>query len=128
MEQAMDGFRIFGREPAWWTALATAIVATLAAFVVHVTPDQQATINAVAVAGAGLITAAAVARDKLLPALLGIAQAVFNLAVAYGFDLPADKQAILLTLVTAVATGFVRTQVTAKVPATAPGADLRGAA
>lgn len=110
------GFRIFGRDPAWVLAVIAAGVSAFSAFILNVTMDQQAAINAVAAACVGLGTAWWVARDKLLPAVVGVAQAVLLLAVTYGFDVPPEKQAILLTLVGLVAAGFVRTQVTASVP------------
>lgn len=108
--------RIFGREPAVLSALIASIIAVVGAFIFHLTDDQQTLLNVAVVAVFGLVTALGVAKDKLVPALLGLAQALLNVALGFGLDLSAEKQAILLTLVAnLVAAVVVRPQVTAKV-------------
>lgn len=109
--------KIFGREPALLTALAGSLISFIGAFVVHLSDGQQTTLNAVVAAVFGLVTALGVDRDKLVPALLGVAQAVLNTALAFGLNLTAEKQSIVMGLVsTLVAALIVRPQVTAKVP------------
>lgn len=110
--------KIFGREPALLLALAGSVISFIGAFVVHLSDGQQTTLNAVVVAVFGLVTAIGVDKDKLVPALTGLAQAVLNTAMAFGLDLTAEKQAIAMSLVsTLVAALIVRPQVTAKLPA-----------
>lgn len=110
--------KLLGREPALWLALVAVVVQTVSAFWIDVSADQQAWINAVAVAVVGLVTAV-VTRDGISAAVLGLAQAVLALAVGYGLDWSADQQGIAMSLVAAVVSMFVRTQVTAPIPASA---------
>lgn len=110
--------KIFGREPALLTALAGSLISFIGAFIVHLSDGQQTTLNAVVVAVLGLVTALGVEKDKLVPALMGLAQAVLNVTLAFGLSLTAEKQAIVMGLVsTLVAALIVRPQVTAKVSA-----------
>lgn len=81
-------------------------------------PDGWETaINALAVALAGLCTAILVNSDKLVPAIIGVAQAVLTVGLAAGWHATPDQQAAAMTLVGLVAAGFVRTQVDAPVDA-----------
>lgn len=107
---------IFGREPALWLTLAAVIVKTVCAFGVHVTPDQQAVINACAAALVGLIIAATTG-DGIVAAALGFVQAVLALAVGFGLDWSSGQQAVTMSLVAAATAMFVRTQVIAPVTA-----------
>lgn len=109
--------KIFGREPALLLALAGSIISVVGAFVVHLSDGQQTVLNAAVAAVFGLVTAIGVEKDKLVPSILGLAQAVLNVALAFGLHLSAEKQSILMTLVsTLVAAIIVRPQVTAKLP------------
>lgn len=108
--------KIFGREPALWLALVAVVVQTISAFVVNVTADQQAWINAVAAAVVGLIVAISTG-DGIVAAVLGLAQAAVGLAVGYGLDWSTSQQGIVMSLVAAVVGMFTRTQVVAPVAA-----------
>jgi hypothetical protein len=114
----------FRREPALFLALFAALVQGVSAFFFELTVTQQGVLNAAAVAVAGIVTAAMVARDHLPPAILGALQAVLAVGLAFGLDLSPERQTVIMTLAAAVVAMFVRTQVTAPVPAT----DLRVAA
>lgn len=107
--------KIFGREPAVILATVSALIQFLSLFVVELTTDQQAVLNAVVAALIGVITAAAVARDKLLPAVVGLGQAILALAVGFGTDWSAEQQTSLMALIATVAGMFIRTQVAAPV-------------
>ncbi len=112
--------KIFNREPAMWLALIASGVSLLSAFVLDLTSDQQTVLNAVAVSVVGLVTAWAVARDRLLPALVGVAQAILNVGLAFGLDLNAERQAIVMSFIATLAAAIIiRPQVTASVPAEA---------
>lgn len=103
------------RDPALWlTAFATAI-RLFSAFVIDLSPDQQAVLNAAVTAIAGLIVAIVVKRDKQIPAALGVIQALLALAVGFGAHLSADQQALIMSFVGAAAAAFTRTQVVAPV-------------
>lgn len=110
--------KLFGREPALILGLVAVVVKVVSAFVVDVTADQQAWINAVAAAAVGLILAVMV-HDGVGAAVLGLVQATIALAVGFGLDWSADQQAVVMSLVAAVVAMFDRTQVTAPVPAPA---------
>ena len=86
--------KLFNREPAALLAFVAVAIKLLAAFGVGLSADQQAVLNAVAAAGVGL-------------------------AVGFGLHWSADQQAVVLSFVQVAIAMFVRTQVTARVPAPA---------
>jgi len=105
------------REPALILALVASIIQMVSAFIFPLTVSQQGVLNACAVAAAGLITAAVVKSDQLAPAILGFAQAAIALGIAFGWHLTDTNQSIIMTFIATVVSMFVRTQVTAPVPA-----------
>ena len=105
------------RDPALYLFLVATGVRLLSAFVLHVDDETQALINALATAVAGAIVALVVVRDKQVPALLGVTQALLALAVGLGLDVSAENQALIMSFVGGLAAAFVRTQVTAPVSA-----------
>jgi len=107
------------RDPALWLTLFATAVRLGGAFVIDLSADQQAYLNAGATAVASMIVAVWVRRDGQVAALLGVAQALLALAVGFGADLSAESQAVIMSFVGAVAAAFIRTQVTA--PVTADG-------
>lgn len=109
-------FRL-SRDPALYLFLVATIVKLVSAFIIKVSPDQQAVINAVAIAVAAAIVAAVVKHDGQVAAILGVAQALIALAVGFGLHLSADNQALIMSALGAIAAAFVRTQVVAPVPA-----------
>lgn len=112
----MSPVRIFGREPALWLTLVATLVRLAAAHWINITADQQAVLNAVAAALAGLFVASIVHRGQPA-ALLGFISALLALAVGFGLNLTAEKQALIMSAVGAIVAMFVRTQVVAPVPA-----------
>lgn len=109
---------LFGREPAVWAGLVAVLVQFVSAFVINVSQDVQTGVNITAVALLGLIVAWKV-HDGVVAALTGFAQAALALGMNLGLDWSADKQAAYMAIITVVAQAFVRTQVTAPVPAPA---------
>ncbi|CUW31798.1 hypothetical protein [Streptomyces reticuli] len=107
--------KIFGREPAAWAALASITLQAIGAFVADFDAETQAWVNAVVLAVLGLIVAVMV-HDGIIAAITGLAQAVLTLAAGLGLDWSAEKQALILSLITAVAQFAVRQVVTAPVP------------
>ncbi|MFD5795586.1 hypothetical protein ACFWIO_19010 [Streptomyces diastatochromogenes] len=116
--------KIFGREPAALLAFVAVGIKLLAAFGVGLSDDQQAVLNAVAAAAVGLIVAV-MAHDALAAPLYGLAQAALALAVGFGLHWSADQQAVVLSFVQVAIAMFVRTQITAKVPAGSAAAQPR---
>jgi hypothetical protein len=111
--------RILGREPVLWLSLVAISVKVISAFLVHVSTDQQAVINAAAAAIAGLLVAVST-RDGESGAILGVVQALLALGVGFGLRWSPDQQAMVMSLASTVVAMFVRTQVTAPVPPSAP--------
>ncbi|TVL89729.1 hypothetical protein [Streptomyces sp. SAJ15] len=110
--------KIFNREPAVWLGLVAVVVQFVSAFWIEVSADTQTAINAVAAAAMGLIIAFMV-HDGVVAALTGFAQAALALGMNLGLDWSTEKQAAWMAFITVVAQAFVRTQVTAPVPAVA---------
>lgn len=106
--------KIFGREPAAWAALASIVLQVIGAFVADFDATTQAWVNGVVIAVLGLIVAFMV-HDGVIAAIAGLVQAVMTLAVGLGLDWSAPKQALVLSLVTAVAQFAVRQTVVAPV-------------
>ena len=108
--------KIFGRDPVVILGFVSAGIQMLVAFGLHWSNDQTATVNAGAAALLGLITAAVVARDQILPAVVGLIQAALTIGLAFGLDWSADQVAMVMAFVAAGAALFgVRPQVTAPV-------------
>jgi hypothetical protein len=108
--------KIFGREPALVMALIGSGIAMISAFIFPLTTDQQGVLNAGVVAVFGLVTAALLAKEKLVATIEGLARAVFAIGLAFGWDLPPDKQAVILTFVSLASALWFRPQVVASVP------------
>jgi hypothetical protein len=113
------------REPALYLFLVATAVRLFSAFILDVSTDTQALVNAVATAVASMIVAFMVKRDGQVPAILGVVQAILALAVGLGFSLPAEHQALIMSFVGGLAAAFVRTQVVASEPATGGSTVLR---
>ena len=107
--------KLFGRDPALWSALFVSVVSVLGTFVFHFTVDQEGALNGVFAAAMGIVVWA-VTKDGAPALILGFAKALILTAAAWHFDLPADRQVILMTLLSAIVAMFVRTQVAAPVP------------
>ncbi len=103
------------RDPALYLGLFAAVVQLVAAFLFPLTTDQQAVLNALAVAVAGLLTALFVRRDGQAAAVVGFAQAAIAVGLGFGLDIAPEGQAAIMAVVSTAAAMFVRTQVTAKV-------------
>jgi nicotinamide riboside transporter PnuC len=108
------------REPALTaTTLLAPLVGLILLFIADMTPAEQASWNGVAVTVAGLITAVIVARDKLAPAILGLAQAVIGLLTVYGLGMSAEQTTATMGFLALLVGAYVRTQVHA--PLTSDG-------
>lgn len=111
--------KIFGREPALWLAFIGSLISLAGAYVIHLSTDQQGALNGLAAVILGLVTAV-MTRDGLPAAILGVAKGALYVALAWHFDVPPDKQALILLAVSSAVAMFVRTQVTAPVPPVDP--------
>lgn len=108
--------KFLGRDPAVILGFVSAGVQMLVAFGLHMSDNQTASLNAVAAAVLGVATAYYVAKDRVLPAVVGLIQAALTLGLAFGLDWSANQVAMLMAFVAAGAALFgVRPQVTAVV-------------
>lgn len=111
----------FGRDPVWYTNLFAVLVSTVATFGLNLTADQQGGLNAAMVAVVGVIVAVQLRSEGQLALVVHLVQAVIALGLSFGLHLTPEQQLVLLALVQAIGSGFLRTQVTAPVPKTIDG-------
>jgi hypothetical protein len=90
---------IFGREPAWYTGLIEAGLAVLVLIFFHWSSEQTALVMAVIVSVLGLYTAWGT-KDTMLSVGVGLAKALFALAVGFGFHVAPDTTAALIAFST----------------------------
>lgn len=109
--------RIFGRETAQVAAIIVAVVQLATSVWLPLTVEQQGTVNAVAVALAGFVTALAVSKEKAAPLVAGLLQALVALAISFGITLPQTLQSTIMIALATLASWWLRTQVWAPVPA-----------
>lgn len=108
--------KILGRDPATILGLVSAIIQMLVAFGLDWTDKQTAAVNAGAAAILGIVTACMVARDQILPAVVGFIQAAITIGLAFGLGWTADQVTMVMAVVAAGAALFgVRPNVTALV-------------
>lgn len=112
----------WGRDPAWFTNLFAALVMLVTTFFVPLTVDQQGALNAVAIGLAGVVVAFQV-HDGQLALAVNLMKAVIALALSFGLHMSPEQQLVVMAVVTAVGSGFIRTQVGAPVPAPSSTAD-----
>ncbi len=103
------------RDPALWLGLIAAVIQLTAAFIFPLTVEQQAVLNALAVAVAGVVTAVVVRRDGQAAAIVGFAQAAIAVGLGFGLEISTEGQAAIMAAVSTAAAMFVRTQVVAPV-------------
>lgn len=117
--------RYLRREPAVIVAVIAGVIQVLSAYLTGWTDEQQGALNAAVVLVAGLITAGMVSIERALPLTTGCVQALFAVALAFGWELTAAQQSAVLALVGAIGAAFVRTQVTVPVRPVETGRDVR---
>ena len=105
------------RDPAFYVMLAATVIRLLAAFVFEISADQQTWLNAACAAVGGVVVAFWVKREGQIAALTGLAAALLAVAVGFGADIDAEGQAAIMSFVGVFAAAFIRTQVSARVPA-----------
>lgn len=119
----MNPLKIFGREPAVVLSLIASAIMMFTSFIYPLTGDQQGALNAVAMGLVGIISFWAIAEDGGLALIIGFAKAVLALGLAFGLNLTAEQQAVLMSFVTILAQAvIIRPNVVA--PITASGATV----
>jgi hypothetical protein len=110
---------VFGREPALIVGAASAAIQFVSAVVFPLSVEQQGALNGVVALLLGLVVAWKVSAEKAAAALVAVFQGLIAVGLAFGLDWSPSVQSAVMLLVTAAASFFVRTQVTAPVPARA---------
>src|SRR6266508_6451352 len=110
----MGKFRLL-RDPVWYTNLLAALVMLISTFFVPLAIDQQGAVNAVALALAAIWSSWRVS-DGQLALVVGLFKAIIAVGISFGLHLIDVQQLVIMTVVTAVGSGFVRTQVGAPLP------------
>ncbi|OPG10569.1 hypothetical protein [Microbispora sp. GKU 823] len=109
---------IFGREPALWLGLFSAALQMFVAFVVPLPDTTVTAINAVAAAVIGVwlafVTRAADGGSSIQSAILGFAQAVITLGLAFGLNITAEKTSAIMAFLALLVAAFVRQNVSPK--------------
>jgi len=107
---------VFGREPAYWLALASGLIAFVSASVASLSTDQQGVLNAAVAAVFGVITAGFLAGEKSVAAIVGLFKALIAVGLAFGLALSPEVQSSAMVVVELVLTGvLVRPNVAAPV-------------
>jgi len=99
--------RILGREPAYWLALVSALVALVSATALPLSVEQQGLVNAAAAALLGVVTAWALAGERLVAALVGAFKALIAVGLAFGLALSPEVQSTAMVVVELVLTGLL---------------------
>lgn len=109
---------ILGREPAYWLALVSGLIAFVSAAVFPLTTDQQGVLNACCAALFGVVTAGFLAAEKSVAAIVGFFKALIAVGLAFGLALSPEVQSTAMVMVELVLTGvLVRPNVVAPVKA-----------
>lgn len=102
------------RDPA--VTVEALVAAGLGALLLFGLPDDSKSyISALILAVGGVLTAAWVKKEKVLPAVIGVIKAVFALVVGLGVALDPNVEVGVIMVISALATFFVRTQATAPI-------------
>jgi len=112
--------RIFLRDSTLWLGFIAIATQLGTAFYAPFSVELQGSVNAVAVALAGLITAALAGADRVPPAVLGFIQATMALALAFGLGLSPYVQSSVMAALTAGFAAYARTQIVSRVPSPPP--------
>lgn len=113
--------RIFGREPAYWLALASGLIAFVSATLAPLSVEQQGVLNACVAAVLGVATTGFLQAEKSVAVLVGLGKAVIAVALAFGLALSPEVQSTTMVVVELVLTGIlVRPHVVAAVQAPTP--------
>ena len=113
--------KIFGREPALWAGLINVAVFIAGATVFHLSSKQESVVIAVAAAVLGVLVALST-HDGVSAAILGFIKAVIALALGLHLKVGATDMSLILSVLATFSAMFVRTQATARVPASNPAA------
>lgn len=105
------------REAAMTPALVAAVIQVISVFVFPFTDEQMGLLNAAVALLAAVVTAFSMAAEKGLAVLLGGANVLIQLAMAFGLELSTAQQMAAATLATLLAGWLTRQNAVAPVSA-----------
>lgn len=108
--------RILERYPAAILGIISAVLQLLVAYGMDLSSTEIGAINAAVAAVLGVATALLIARERLLPAILGLGQAAVNVLIAFGV-ISAHQAPAWMAILAAAAAAFAHTQVHASIDA-----------
>lgn len=108
--------KIFGREPVYWLTAVAVILKLIAAYGIDVSDNEQAAINAVLAAAVGVASAYVLKTGAVAASILGFAQAGIALFIAFGLNMDAHQQGLIMAALATVLALVLHEQVTAPVP------------
>lgn len=108
---------LFGREPAFWAAAIRSAIALFAVLFIPLSIEQQGALNAIVAVVLGAVVAFLVKAEKALPFVIGLVESILYVGVAFGWNVAADKQSVIVAFVSALVALITRDRVTAPVDA-----------
>lgn len=108
--------KIFGREPVYILAFVAVVLKLAAAYGLNVTDTQQTLINTALALVVAAVSAVVLKTGAAGAAILQVANALIALFVGFGLDIPADTQAVWMSIVSAGLALVLHREVTAPVP------------
>lgn len=99
------------REPALLLGFLAALIQLVSAVIFPLSDEQQGVLNGLLAVVAGVVVAAMVSLEKAVPLLVGLAQAVIAVGLAFGMELDPVAQSAIMGVVVAGVSLFTRTQV-----------------
>lgn len=107
---------VLGREPAYWMALASGLIALVSATVATLSTEQQGALNAGVAAVLAVVSTGFLRAEQSVAVLVGLGKAAIAVALAFGLALSPEVQGTVMVVVELALTGvLVRPNVTAKV-------------
>jgi uncharacterized membrane protein len=108
--------KVLGRYPAVILGVVSSLIQMLVAFGLPWSETQTIAVNAGVAALLGVVTAFYVARDRLLPAIIGFAQAALTVGLAFGLNWTPEQVGMLMAFAASLVALFgVHPNVTAVV-------------
>lgn len=101
--------KIFGREPAAWVTLIEATLMIVGVQMFDWSVEQVAYV-VVVVNGVLAVYVAYVTKDTMLAVVVGLGKALITAAIAFGVDIPDDRAATYIALITAAVGLYNRSQ------------------
>jgi hypothetical protein len=98
-----------------WSAAFRAVLAVIAGLWLPLTIDQQGALNALFALVLAAVVAASVKAEKMFAFVVGLVEAIIYVAVSFGWNMPPEKQGLVVAAVAALVAVIQRDRVVAPV-------------